>query len=110
ARKRETPEREMTPAEPSRGEAKGGWCRHDQGLLGRDVAREHGAHAVVERIARGEHADLTPAHGKDFFDSAGEGIWPGLGLAPDEGCGEAQMAFAAEHDIGRGGQGARARA
>jgi hypothetical protein len=53
------------------------------------MAREHRSHAVVERIARGEHADLTPAASEDLVDPAREWTLPGLGLAPDERAGEA---------------------
>ena len=45
------------PAEPRRGEAEGGRRRHHQHLVGRDVARQHRADAVEERIAGGQHAD-----------------------------------------------------
>ncbi len=98
------------PAEPRRGEAEGRRRRHDDHLARIDVARQHRADAVVERIARGEHADLPAAMAQHFVGGAIERARPRPRRAANERRREAKMPPAAEHDFGRADQPARHRA
>ena len=64
--------------QPSRAAArlKGRRRRHDDHLARIDVPRQHRADAVMERIARGEHADRPAAMAHDFFGRAVERARP----------------------------------
>ena len=77
---------------------------------GVDAAREHRADAVMERIARGEHADLAAAMMQHFVGGAVERARPRPRRAANERRREAEMAPAAEHDFGGADQPARHRA
>ena len=87
------------PAEPRRGQAEGGRRRHHQHFLRSDMARQHGADAVHEGIAGGEHADgrarAAPAPPRPPR-SNGDGH--GRAAPRIERRGQRQMALAAEHD------------
>ena len=73
------------PAEPRRGQAEGRRRRHAPRIsCGRDVARQHRADAVVERIAGGEHADLPAAMRQHLLDGALERARPWPRRAADQ--------------------------
>ena len=74
------------------------------------VSRQHRADAVMERIARGEHADLPAAMTQHFVGGAIERARPRPRRAANERRRQAEMAPAAEHDFGRADQPARHRA
>ena len=75
-----------------------------------DAPRQHRADAVVERIARGEHADLPAAMMQHFVGGAVERARPRPRRAANERRRQAEVAPAAEHDFRRADQPARHRA
>ena len=98
------------PAEPRRGQAERRRRRHNDHLLRIDVSRQHRADAVVKRIAGGEHADLPAAIAQHLVGRAVERARPRPRRAANERSGKAEVAPAAEHDLGGADQPARRRA
>ena len=72
--------------------------------------RQHRADAVMERIARGEHADLPPAMAADFVGGTVERTRPSACRAPNERRRQGKMPAAAKDDLGPADQSARRRA
>ena len=98
--------------QPSRAAARlnaDGAGTHDH-LARIDLSRQHRADAVVERIARGEHADLPAAMAQHLVGRAVERARPRPRRAANERRRQAEMAPAAEHDFRRADQPARRRA
>ena len=100
----------LRPAEAGGGQAEGRRRRDHGHLTGIDAAGERRADAIVERVARGEHADLAAAMMQDFVGGGVERARPRPRRAANERRREAEMAPAAKHDFGRADQPARHRA
>jgi hypothetical protein len=97
------------PAEPCRRQVNAD-SAGTKASLGIDVARQHGADAMHEGIAGGEHADCTPPLRQHLFGHAVERRRPWPRRAADDRCRQRQMPVAAEHDRGAAHQPARDRA
>ena len=75
------------------------------------MARQHGADAVQEGIAGGEHADLPAAQRQHLVDRrASNGVGHGRAAPRISGAASAEMALAAEHDRRAAHEAARHRA
>src|SRR5437879_6413440 len=95
------------PAEPCGRQAERGWRRQHHHVLRRDLTRQQRADAVVERIARGEDADGAAAIPQYLLDRALERAGPRARSALNERRRKAEMALAAEHNLGAGNASAR---
>ncbi len=92
------------PAEPRGGQAEGGGLRQAERLRRRNRAQQHVADAIVERIAARQHHDRPAAMLLDFRHRLADRAGPGEPAAADQPVGQAEMALAAHHQLGRGDQ------
>ena len=88
--------------QPSRAAArlKAEGAGHDSISAGVDLARQRGADAVAERVARGQHADAPAARGRRHLRHGGvERARPWPARATDQRRGQRQVPRAAEHEF-----------
>ena len=88
------------PAEPRGGQAEGRGLRQAERLVRRNRAQQHVADAVVERIAARQHHDRPAAMLLDFRHRLADRAGPGEPAAADQRVGQAEMALAADHQLG----------
>ena len=82
-----------------------------QDLVARfDSPRQGGAEALEEGVAGRQHADLAAAMAQNLIGRAVKRARPGPRGATNKRRSQAKMPFAAEHDLRRADQAARARA
>ena len=89
----------LVPAEPRRGERKGGERRDADHFVGREAAHQHGPDAEEERIAAREHANGLAAMGLDRVERVLDRRRPDERLGGQRP-GEREMALAADHELG----------
>ena len=87
----------LAPAEPRRGERKGGERRDADHFVGREAAHQHGPDAEEERIAAREHANGLAAMGLDRVERVLDRRRPDERLGGQRP-GEREMALAADHE------------
>ena len=88
------------PAKPRRRQAEGGGRRHDQDFFDRNVGCEQRTDAKPKRIARGQHAHLRSRAAPAFRGSRRRTVSASASLASMQRRASAQMARAADDEIG----------
>src|SRR5580692_2224609 len=88
------------PAEPGRREAESRRRWHHDHLARVNRVRQHRANAIVEGVARREHADLPATMMQHLVSGAFERGGPRARRAANKRCGETEMTPSAEHDLG----------
>src|SRR4051812_50167030 len=81
----------QSPAEAGCSKTEGRRRRNDDHLRGWDAGGKQRADAVLERVARSEHADAPAATGEDRLGRAIERARPPPGCAANQACGESKM-------------------
>src|SRR5882724_13375679 len=81
----------QSPEQSGRCQAECGQSGDSEGLIGRNVARQHTADAMLERITGGENTHQAPTVRKYFRDRWMQGAAPGACGAANERGGERQV-------------------